>query len=208
VGWGCGFADFDNDGWPDVLLVNGHVFPEVDGAGIGLSFRQPKVLYRNDGGKRFDDVSTTVGAAMTTPAAARGAAFGDFDNDGRLDAVINNMHDVPALLHSRSGNRHWIQVRLEGVRSNRSAAGARVICVTGNFRQIDEVRSGGSFLSQNDFRLHFGLGDAQRADLLEIRWPSGEVERIQRCGADQIISVREGSGVITGKCAAAVEASR
>ncbi len=203
VGWGCGFADFDNDGWPDVLIANGHVFPELDHAGLGLSFRQPKVLYRNAGGKRFEDVSTKAGAVITAPAAARGAAFGDFDNDGRIDVVINNMHGAPSLLHSATRTQnHWILVRLEGMKSNRSAIGARVTSVTGKFRQIDEVRSGGSFFSQSDFRLHFGLGDARRSDLLEIRWPSGAVEQIKACDADQIISVREGSGVVSGKCAA------
>lgn len=198
VGWGCGFADFDNDGWPDILIVNGHVFPEVDGAGLGLSFRQPRVVYRNIRGERFEDVSARAGAAITAPAAARGASFGDFDNDGRPDVVINNMHNAPSLLHSLTRNRnHRILVRLEGVRSNRSAIGARVTCVTGKFRQIQEVRSGGSFFSQNDFRLHFGLGDARRIDVLEIRWPDGTVERIRDCEVDQIISVKEGSGIVS-----------
>jgi hypothetical protein len=200
VGWGCGFADFDNDRWPDILIVNGHVFPELDEAGLGLSFRQPKVLYRNIGGERFEEVSATGGAVITSPAVARGAAFGDFDNDGRLDVVINNMHDAPSLLHARTRNQnHWLQVRLEGVKSNRSAVGARVACVTGKFRQIQEVRSGGSFFSQNDFRLHFGLGDARRVDVLEIRWPDGSVERVVDCDANQIISVKQGSGVVSSK---------
>jgi enediyne biosynthesis protein E4 len=200
VGWGCGFADFDNDRWPDILIVNGHVFPELDDAGLGLSFRQPKVLYRNIGGERFEDVSAASGAVITSPAAARGAAFGDFDNDGRLDVVINNMHDAPSLLHAQTRNQnHWLQVRLEGVKSNRSAVGARVACVTGKFRQIQEVRSGGSFFSQNDFRLHFGLGDARRVDVLEIRWPDDSVERIMDCDVDQIISVKQGSGVASRK---------
>jgi hypothetical protein len=177
------------------------VFPEVDRAGLGLSFRQPKVLYRNERGERFEEISAQAGAMVTAPAVARGAAFGDFDNDGRVDAVINNMHDAPSLLHSqvRNGN-HWIAVKLEGVRSNRSAIGARVSCVTGRLRQIDEVRSGGSFFSQNDFRLHFGLGSARRADSIEIRWPSGAVERIGACAADQIVRVREGAGVVSGDC--------
>jgi enediyne biosynthesis protein E4 len=200
VGWGCGFADFDNDRWPDILIVNGHIFPELDDAGLGVSFRQPKVLYRNIGGERFEDVSATGGAVITTPAAARGAAFGDFDNDGRLDVVINNMHDAPSLLHGQTRNQnHWLQARLEGVKSNRSAVGARVACVTGKFRQIQEVRSGGSFFSQNDFRLHFGLGDARRVDMLEIRWPDGSVERVVHCDADQIISVKQGSGIVSRK---------
>ncbi|MBI3646251.1 MAG: CRTAC1 family protein [Acidobacteriales bacterium] len=198
VGWGCGFADFDNDGWPDIFVVNGHVFPELDGANLGLSFLQPKVVYRNVRGEYFEDVSARAGAAVTTLSAARGAAFGDFNNDGRLDIVINNMNDRPSLLRSEVRNRnHWILIRLEGVKSNRSAIGARVTCVTGKFRQIDEVRSGGSFFSQNDFRVHFGLGSATRIDLLEIRWPSGSVDRIPDCGVDQILNVKEGVGIVS-----------
>ena len=198
VGWGCGFADFDNDRWPDILIANGHVFPELDRSALGLSFRQPKVLYRNIRGERFADVSAKAGAAIAAPAAARGAAFGDFDNDGRVDVLINNMHAAPSLLHSRARSQnHWLQVRLEGVKSNRSAIGARVVCVTGKFRQIQEVRSGGSFFSQNDFRLHFGLGDARRIDLLEIGWPDGTVERIRDSDVDQIISVKQGSGIVS-----------
>jgi hypothetical protein len=180
--------------------VNGHIFPELDDAGLGLSFRQPKILYRNIGGERFEDVSATGGAVITTPAAARGAAFGDFDNDGRLDVVINNMHDAPSLLHAQTQNQnHWLQVRLEGVQSNRSAVGARVACVTGKFRQIQEVRSGGSFFSQSDLRLHFGLGDARHVAVLEIRWPDGSMERVVDCDADQIISVKQGSGIVSRK---------
>jgi len=196
VGWGCGFADFDNDGWPDILLVNGHVFPELDGAGLGSTFLQPRVLYRNLRGQRFEDVSARAGPAITTPAAGRGAAFGDFDNDGQVDVVVNNMNEAPSLLRGQTRNEnHWVLVDLQGVESNRSAIGARVACITGSLRQIDEVRSGGSFLSQSDFRLHFGLGGARRVDLLEIRWPSGGVERIRDCDADRILTVKEGSGI-------------
>jgi hypothetical protein len=194
VGWGCGLADLDNDGWPDIFIVNGHVFPEADEAPLGLSFRQPKVLYQNRAGTRVEDVSPQAGAVLTA-AAARGAAFGDFDNDGRLDVVINNMNAAPSLLRSTAGGRnHWVLVRLEGVASNRSAIGARVACVTGKFRQVEEVRSGGSFFSQNDLRVHFGLGTASRIDLIEIRWPGGTVDRLIDCGVDQILHVREGSG--------------
>ena len=197
VGWGCGFPDFDNDGWPDVFLGNGHVFPELDGANLGLTFRQPKVLYRNVEGRSFEDVSARAGPAITSPSSARGVAFGDFNNDGRLDIVINNMNDRPSLLRAEGrNNNHWILIRLEGVNSNRSAIGARVICLTGKFRQIEEVRSGGSYFSQNDFRVHFGLGAATRIDLLEIRWPSGTVDRIKNCDADRILFVKEGAGIV------------
>jgi enediyne biosynthesis protein E4 len=197
VGWGAGFADFDNDGWPDILIVNGHVFPELETAKASVPFRQPRVLYRNVGGKRFEDVSAKAGGVITTPRLGRGAAFGDFDNDGRVDVVINEMNGTPSLLRSTTTNQnHWVLVQLEGTKSNRSAIGARVICVAGGLRQMDEVRSGGSFFSQNHLRLHFGLGAAERIDLLEIRWPSGTVERIRDVGVDRILSVREGFGAI------------
>ena len=188
VGWGAGFADFDNDGWPDVLLVNGHVFPE-----LASGFRQPRVLYRNVNGKRFEDVSTQAGPVITAPRVGRGAAFGDFDNDGRIDVVINEMNDTPSLLRSTTTTKnHWVSLELEGTKSNRSAIGARVTCVTGALRQIDEVRSGGSFFSQNDLRLHFGLGAATKIDLVEIRWPSGTVDRMRGVPADRMMKIREG----------------
>jgi hypothetical protein len=199
VGWGCGFQDFDNDGWPDVLIVNGHVFPELDDAKLGLSFRQPRVLYRNLAGRRFEDVSAAAGTAIGSPRAGRGAAFGDFDNDGRVDVVINEMNGIPSLLRSTAANaNHWLTVRLEGSKSNRSAIGARVTCVSGGLRQIDEVRSGGSFFSQNDFRLHFGLGSERRVDAIEVRWPNGALEKVQGVEADQIVTLREGSGLVRG----------
>jgi hypothetical protein len=194
VGWGGGFADFDNDGWPDIMTVNGHVFPELDRAGVGSGFRQPRVVYRNAAGKRFDDLSSSAGTAITTPRSGRGAAFGDLDNDGRIDVVVNNMNDTPSLLRLTSASiNRWLLVRLEGTKSNRGAIGARVVCVTGSLRQIDEVRSGGSFFSQNDLRLHFGVGSAERVDLLEVQWPSGAVDRLRNVRTNQILSIREGS---------------
>jgi hypothetical protein len=195
LGWGCGFVDYDNDGWPDLFLVNGHVYPEVDRANLGLSFRQPKVLYRNLGGARFEDVSAQAGAAVTTPAAGRGAAFGDFDNDGKIDIVINNMNDAPTLLRGNCNNQnHWLKVQTIGKKSNRSGIGARVYCVTGKRRQMDEIRSGGSYLSQNDLRAHFGLGAAIKADLVQVRWPSGIVDELHDIRAGQIITMVEGEG--------------
>lgn len=194
LGWGCGFFDFDNDGWLDILLVNGHVYPEVDGSNLDTSFRQPKVLYHNLGGRRFEDISAAGGSAILTPSAGRGAAFGDYNNDGRIDVLINNMNDTPALLagNCRNGN-HWLKVRLIGKRSNRSGIGARVICRTGERRQVDEVRSGGSFLSHNDLRPQFGLGPAVKADMVRIEWPSGVVDELHAVAADQTVTVTEGS---------------
>jgi hypothetical protein len=196
VGWGCGFFDFDNDGWLDIFLVNGHIYPEVVEGNVG-SYSQPKVLYRNAGGGRFEDVSDMIGRPITTPSPARGLAFGDFDNDGDLDVVINNIGDVPSLLRLDSSNgNHWLQIYTIGTKSNRAGIGARIVCVTGDIQQIDEVRSGGSYLSQSDLRVHFGLGKAKQVDLLEIRWPSGIVDKVQKLGVDQLIYVKEGVGII------------
>jgi hypothetical protein len=193
LGWGCGFFDADNDGWPDILYVNGHVYPEVDRLKTAVQYKQRMVLYHNLQGLRFQDVSKLAGPAFSESLAARGCAFGDFDNDGSVDVVVNPINDVPRLLKSRgnTGN-NWIKLKLVGTKSNRSAIGARVRCVTGDHQQIDEVRSGGSFMSQNDLRIHFGLGKAKLVDLLEVSWPSRQVDRFRNTGANQIITIREG----------------
>jgi hypothetical protein len=173
VGWGCGFFDFDNDGWKDLLLVNGHVFPEVDDAGGAVRFRERSILYRNLGNGRFTDVSRDAGAAVIAESVSRGAAFADIDNDGAIEVLINRQNAAPGLWKTAvkpAGN--WLIVRLEGVKSNRSGIGARVSVMAGGRTQIDEVRSGGSYLSQNDLRLHFGLGEAKTAKV-EVVWPSG-----------------------------------
>ena len=160
VGWGCGFFDPDNDGLADIFYCNGHVYPELERMHTDTTYRQPRVLYRNAGGGRFEDVSLLAGAAITTPSTGRGCAFGDFNNDGCVDVVVNNQNARPSLLAvTRQNQNHWINIQLAGTKSNRSAIGARVRCVAGPLSQIDEVRSGGSYLSQNDLRLHFGLRD-------------------------------------------------
>jgi hypothetical protein len=192
-GWGVGFLDFDNDGWPDILIANGHVYPEIGENKVELGYHQRKILYRNLGNGKFADVSMEGGPGILEKVSARGFALGDFDNDGDVDVLVNCINDVPQLLRSDSSNKNnWLKVKLIGVTSNRSAIGARVICTTGGkHRQMDEVRSGGGFLSQNDLRIHFGLGAAVAADL-EIRWPSGIVEKLSGVKANQILSVKEG----------------
>ena len=174
VGWGCGFFDFDNDGWPDLLLVNGHAFPEVDRLKIDIHYKERAILYRNDAGK-FIDISESAGPGIREAHPSRGLAFADYDNDGFVEAGVNNQNEPPSLLRQFAPvtSNHWIELKLEGVKANRSAIGARVRITAGGFTQVDEVRSGGSYLSQSDLRLHFGLGAAQKIDKIEIDWPGG-----------------------------------
>jgi enediyne biosynthesis protein E4 len=203
LGWGCGFFDFDNDGWPDILLCNGHVYPEVEQLKTEAGYGQRKLLYRNLRNGRFEDISTQVGPGISDPVAARGCAFGDFDNDGNIDVVVNTVNDYPQLLRCESKlDNNWIKVKTIGTKSNRSGIGARLKCVTrppdekNLHEQIDEVRSGGSYYSQNDLRIHFGLGKATKVELLEIRWPCGQVEQIKDISANQLIFLKEGQGIV------------
>ncbi len=203
LGWGCGFLDFDNDGWPDILICDGHVYPEVEQLKTEAGYAQRKLLYRNLRNGRFEEVTDQGGPGITTPAAARGCAFGDFDNDGDIDVLVNTVNGLPQLLRCDSTSGHnWIKVKLTGVKSNRSGIGARLICTTTvpgkskPHRQIDEVRSGGSYMSQGDLRVHFGLGKAERVDQLEIRWPSGEIDMVKDVAANQLLFVKEGSGLV------------
>jgi hypothetical protein len=203
LGWGCGFFDMDNDGWPDILICNGHVYPEVEQLKTEAGYPQQKLLYKNLRNGRFDDVSMQAGPGITVPVASRGCAFGDFDNDGDIDVVVNTVNDYPQLLRcdSSDGNK-WIKVRTIGTKSNRSGIGARLRCVSHPpdeakpHQQIDEVRSGGSYISQNDLRVHFGLGKAEKAEILEIRWPSGQVDTLKDVKANQLVYVKEGEGIV------------
>jgi hypothetical protein len=196
LGWGCGFLDADNDGWPDIFLVNGHVYPEVERLSTEAGYAQRKVLYRNLRNGRFRDVSEEVGGAVVEPTTARGAAFGDFDNDGDIDILINPVNAFPELLRAETGGRNnWLKLKLVGTKSNRSAIGARVKCVTADGTQIDEVRSGGSYYSQNDLRVHFGVGVNQKVKTIEIRWPSGQVDTLKDVPVNRILTVKEGSTI-------------
>ncbi len=197
VCWGCGFFDPDNDGFDDLIYVAGHVYPELERIHADTMYREPRVLYRNLGNGKFEEVSQLAGAAITTPSTGRGCAFGDYNNDGSIDVVINNQNTKASLLKVTSQNsNHWISIKLVGTRSNRSAIGARIKCVAGSLSQIDEVRSGGSYISQNDLRIHFGLGQNASVDLLEIKWPSGAVDQLRHIAANQFIRITEG-GVLT-----------
>ena len=192
VGWGCGFLDIDNDGWKDLLLVNGHVFPEVERLNIDVHYKDRAILYRNSGAGKFTDVSESSGPGILERHSARGAAFGDLDNDGAIEVIVNNQNETPSLLKQQpkpAGN--WIIVKLIGTRSNRSAIGARVRVITGQHIQTDEVRSGGSYLSQSDFRLHFGLAKAAKVDRIEIDWPSGRRQIENASQINKVIEVTE-----------------
>ncbi len=192
VSWGCAFFDFDNDGWKDLVIVNGHVYPEVDRQNIDIRSRDRAILYHNTGKGTFDDISEAAGPAVAALHSSRGLAVGDIDNDGTLEVVVNNQNEPPSLWkQGRPAAGHWLMLRLIGSRSNRSAIGARVAVTSGGRTQIDEVRSGGSYISQNDLRLHFGLGAAERADSIKIRWPSGAKTIIKDVAADRILTINE-----------------
>ena len=202
LGWGCGFFDMDNDGWADILICNGHVYPEVEQLKTEAGYAQRKLLYKNLRNGHFADVSFDGGPGISDPSPSRGAAFGDFDNDGDIDVVVNTVNDYPQLLRCDSKlDNNWIKVRTIGTKSNRSGIGARLVCVTHvpgeskPHRQIDEVRSGGGYFSQSDLRVHFGLGKAEKVDVLEVHWPSGQVDTMKDVKVNQLIFVKEGEGI-------------
>ena len=197
VGWGAGFLDVDNDGWSDLLLLNGHVYPQVDTKEIGTKYREPKLLFLNQHNGTFRDVSKQSGPALQVPQVSRGLAVGDLFNDGHLEAVAENIEDGPMVLRSEGGpNNHWVSFELAGTTSNRLALNARVRVHAGDLVQVDEVRSGGSYLSQNDLRLHFGLGSHSALEEVEITWPDGKNETIKNLTADRFYAVLEGAGVV------------
>ncbi|MGH9374439.1 MAG: CRTAC1 family protein, partial [Vicinamibacterales bacterium] len=196
VGWGVHFFDYDNDGWLDLLVVNGHVYPQVERAGLTTSYRQRTLLYRNNRRGTFTEVAAAAGAALMEPAVSRGSATGDLDNDGDLDVVINNLDGAPTVLRNDGGNRHhFLVVDLEGSAGNRSAIGARVTVRAGDLVQTAERRSGGSYLSQNDPRLHFGLEARTEEVSVEVRWPNGTVQQLSDLPVDRFVRIREGARV-------------
>ncbi len=201
VAWGCGFVDYDNDGWPDILQVNGHVYPEIDSYNFGQTFKNPRLVYRNLGNGKFADVSSEMGPGISERFSSRGAAFGDYNNDGSVDVLVLNMNEPPSLLRNDGGNKqNWIKIKLIGVHCNRTAIGARVRVITGKHAQMDEVHSGDSVMSQGDLRLHFGLGKAEKADWIEVKWPTTQkLERFPQVKANQIITIREGEGIVKPK---------
>jgi hypothetical protein len=198
VCFGAGIVDFDNDGYPDILIASGTVYPEVARVSPRFPERSPCLLFRNQGNGAFQQMGDEAGPDINSPRCSRGVAFGDFDNDGDIDVLIMNVNEPPTLLRNDAPKRnHWIKIRLEGTKSNRSAIGARVVVRYGGEVQVQELLSGCSFLSSNDSRLHFGLGRATSAEI-EVRWPAGLVERLH-AAADQLVTLREGSGQVKGR---------
>jgi len=209
LGWGVAFIDLDNDGWLDIFISNGHVYPEVDGSHLDAPYAEHKYVYRNLRNGQFEDVTSQAGPGMTAAVPARGCAIGDYDNDGDMDIVVNCVNAVPQLLRCDSvAERHWIKIRLVGKKSNRTAIGARITvtattapqAVSGvckqPMRQIDEVRSGGSYYSQNDLRIHFGLDQAVKADVVEIAWPSGVKDVLHDLAANHLYVIEEGGKIL------------
>jgi hypothetical protein len=197
VKWGTAFADLDNDGWLDLITVTGHVYPQMDMLPSDPGYRQPAILSLNQKDGTFCDASDQAGHALEEKRVSRGLAVGDLFNDGNMDIVVNNLDGSPLLLRNHGiGGRHWVSLELAGTKSNRLALNARVKIVAGGVTQTDEVHSGGSYLSQNDLRLHFGLGSTTNIDSVEIRWPSGAVENIRNLAADQFYSALEGRGIV------------
>ena len=196
VGWGCGFFDYDNDGWLDLMVVNGHVYPQLAAANSKIAYAQRKLFYRNNRNGTFTEIGAETGPSMDEPSVSRGAAFGDLDNDGDIDVVINNLDGAPTVLRNDGGNRqNFIVIDLVGGKSNRSAFGARVKVTAGDLAQVAERRSGGSYISQNDTRLHFGLGQRSKVDAVEVRWPSGATEKFTDLAANTFIRLTEGKGL-------------
>ncbi len=200
VGWGDDFVDFDNDGWEDFFLVNGHVYPQVNSLNSKLKYPEPKLLFLNQRNGTFKDISQESGEAIQVPQVSRGMAVGDLFNDGKLDAVVENLVGGPMILRPEGGPpNHWISFQLEGVKSNRLALNARIRITAGTLVQMKEVISGGSYLSQNDLRLHFGLGPHERVEKAQILWPDGTIETLQNLAANRFYELKEAVGVVSSQ---------
>jgi hypothetical protein len=199
LGWGVQFYDFDNSGWPGILIANGHVYPEVEGKSLGTSYREPKVAYYNLHDGTFANITAGAGSALNQPHSGRGMALGDLFNDGHQEALVNNMNERPSLYYNTAPVGNWISLQLVGVKSNRAALGAAVTLEQGGDKYEKEVRSGDGYISQSDLPLHFGLGGASKAEKIVIRWPSGLVETLSDLPANQYYTVREGSGIDKSK---------
>ena len=196
-GFGTRFIDYDNDGSRDIVIANGHILDNIRLYHAGTAYAEPKLVFKNDGRGVFENVSGRLGPNIEAPRVSRGLAAADFDNDGDLDLLVSNNGQAPLLLRNDGGNRnHWLEIHLSGVRSNRDGVGARVKVVAGGLVSYDEVKGGMSYQSAQDLRLHFGLGARARVDSIEVRWPSGIVDRIADIASDRTIAVKEGAGIV------------
>jgi len=196
VKWGTGLVDFDNDGWLDIFVANGHVYPQVDVIAGSVKYREPMQMFRNSGNGIFDDVSVACGLSQIPAASRRGAAFGDISNDGNIDIVTLNVGEPPTLLINRTHNsNHRVLFKLVGTKTNRAAIGARVTVTAGKLVLMNEVKAGSSYISQNDHRLHFGLGAEKVMESVEVRWPNSELETLHNVKADAIYTIIEGQGI-------------
>ena len=199
VCWGTGLEDFDNDGWPDISVATGHIYPELERRFPDSPYKSPLLLYRNLGHGHFEELFDEAGSAILEPHSSRGIAYGDFDNDGDIDMLVVNLGEHPSLYRNDvSGKSHWIKIRLEGTASNRTAIGARVEITASGKKQMKELQSQSSFLSCNDFRLHFGLGVEQAADVA-VRWPNGHRQTLPALKADQLYTIKEGLGIVPNR---------
>jgi hypothetical protein len=196
LGWGTGFFDFDHDGWKDIYMVNGHVYPEVEAHNANSPYKQERLIFWNLRNGTFLDISPQAGAGVTDRRSSRGSALGDLDNDGSLEIVVNNMNDTPSLLKNYGEKKNWILIKTVGRKSNRNGVGARVSVVAAGLKQMDEVRSGDSYISQNDMRLHFGIGAATKVERVEVLWPSGRKEAFENLKANQVVVLEEGKGTL------------
>ncbi len=194
VGWGTKFFDYDNDGWQDLFVANGHVYPQLE------NYRQRKLVHHNNRDGTFTEVAEQLGPALAEKRVGRGVAFGDIDNDGDVDLVVGDLDGPPQLLRNDGGDaNNSVLIKTVGTKSNRDGIGARVKVVAGDLSQMDEVRSGGSYISQSDLRLHFGLEKRTKIDLIEVRWPSGAVDKITNASAGKILTIKEGQGLVEQK---------
>jgi hypothetical protein len=197
VGWGDAFLDLDNSGWLDLILVNGHVYPQVDDAKMSTAYKEPKLVFQNQRNGTFKEVGEQTGTPVEIPQVSRGLAVGDLFNSGRLDVVVENLTGGPMVLEAQSNpSNHWASFDLEGSPANKLALNARIRLTTGKLQQLSEIRSGGSYLSQNDLRLHFGLGDAGRIDKVEVLWPNGKSQVFQNVAADCFYHLKQGGVLI------------
>lgn len=198
VGWATEFLDFDNDGWVDLMVMNGHVYPQVDKISVGTTYAQRILLFHNDKNGTFSEIAANSGEALMSRRVSRGAAFGDIDNDGDIDVVVNNLDGAAVILRNDGGNKNnWISIKAVGSRKNRDALGAQIKVTAEDLVQVKEIYSGGSYISQSDTRLHFGLGKKAKVDAIEVRWPGGgKVETIRDVPVNQFLVIEEGKGIV------------